>query len=159
MTRFRFRLQRVLELREQAEQARARALAEARAEADAATRAHDAVAAMRVAGADALASATRDGTRVGTMHQLQYLLGHLDVRERITQQGVVTAESLVRRAQDELRAAHVDKRALEILRERGVAANRAAEVAQDRALMDDIALTRHHAAASDTTTDGRTTHG
>jgi flagellar protein FliJ len=159
MTPFTFRLQRVLELREQVEQSRAQALGEARTEAIAAASAHAAVQSLQSAGSDALADAVRLGANVGTMHQLQFLLNQLAARESLARQGLVTAESLVRRAQDELRAAHADRRALDVLRDRQLASHRTAETAADRAQMDEIALTRFHASGATPTTEDSVTNG
>ena len=68
----------------------------------------------------------------------------LDVRIAGANAQVVTAESLVKRAQDELREAFTARRALERLKEKHVHSVQHAERTADQALMDDIALTRFH---------------
>jgi flagellar FliJ protein len=157
--RFRFRLQRVLELREEAERARAVALSDAQGQATAARETRDAIAEARVANQQSLTQASSSGTSVGTLQQLQYVLGALDVRLQIADSSIVTADSLVRRAQDELRTAFQARHALHTLRDKQAEAHRAAAQGADRALMDEIALTRFHNADTSPTDPERTTHG
>ena len=139
-----FRLQRVLDLRAQAEQARAIALARAESSADDVRRDRDALAAARDAQAGARA-ATPDVTMpVGLLRQAELVIEALDVRIAGANAQVVTAESLVKRAQDELHDAFKARRAIELLKEKHVHTVRHAERTADQALMDDIALTRFH---------------
>jgi len=140
--RFRFRLQRVLELREEAERTRATALAQAQGQASAAREARDGIIAIREAGRESVANATTGGTNVGTLRQMGYVLGALDTRLQQADSSIVTADSAVRHAQDELRSAFQARRALDTLREKQEGAHRAAEQHADRVLMDEIALTR-----------------
>jgi flagellar export protein FliJ len=155
MSRFRFRLQRVLELREEAERARAVALNAAQAEADTARDTRDAIAVAQANGRETLSQASNTGAQVGTLQQMQLVLGALDARLSQADSSLVTADSLVRRAQDDLREAFQARRALDTLREKQSTAHQAAERSADRALMDDIALTRFH--STDTTTDSERT--
>jgi flagellar export protein FliJ len=148
MSRFKFRLQRVLELREEAERARAIALTAAQDSATAARSARDAIDSAREAGRQTLAQASSTGMQVGTLQQMQLVLGALDSRLLSADGAVVTAESLVRRAQDELRAAFQARQALDTLREKQHETHRQAEVMADRTLMDEIALTRFQSADS-----------
>jgi flagellar export protein FliJ len=160
MSRFKFRLQRVLELREEAERARSVALADAQGQANAARDTRDAIAEARAAGHEALSSASNTGTTVGALQQMQFVLGALDVRLQFADSGVVTADSLVRRAQDELREAFQARHALHTLREKQQEAHRAAEQGADRTLMDEIALTRFTNNTDTTSTDPeRSTNG
>lgn len=140
----RFRLQRVLDLREQAQQARAVALAQAEQVADAARRERDALEAARDAQSIASECAGGRPVSVGMLRHAQFVLDTLDVRIAGAQSGVVTAESLVKRAQDELHEAYKARRALELLKEKHVAAVQHGERTADQALMDGIALTRFH---------------
>lgn len=144
-----FRLQRVLELREQAERARAVALAQAEQGAQAARDERDALQAARERQAEALAQPGEAATSVGMLRHARFVLEALDVRIVGAEGVVTTAESLVRRAQDELRAAYTAKRALELLKEKHVASARQAERTADQARMDDIALTRFHQQGDD----------
>lgn len=159
MSRFTFRLQRVLELREEAERTRAVQLASAQGQASAARDARAAIAQARDAGHQSLSDASTSGTTVGTLQQLQYVLAALNMRLQLADTSVVTADSMVRRAQDELRSAFQARHALETLRERHAEAHRSAVVSADRVLMDEIALTRFHNADTSPTDTERTTNG
>ena len=159
MKRFNFRLQRVLELREEAERARAVQLADAEGQATAARDARNAIAVARDAGNQSLRDASTTGSTVGALQQMQYVLGALDVRLQLADTQIVTAESLVRRAQDELRSAFQARHALHTLREKQADAHRTAEVGAERALMDEIALTRFHNTDSSPTDPERNTNG
>jgi flagellar protein FliJ len=159
MSRFRFRLQRVLELRQEAERARSVALGEAQGQATAARDARTAIEAAREANHASLNEASNTGTSVGALQQMQYVLGALDVRLELANSSVVTADSLVRRAQDELTEAFKARHALDTLREKQAEAHRAAEQGADRALMDEIALTRFHNADTSSTDPERSTNG
>lgn len=140
----RFRLQRVLDLREQAQQARAVALSQAEQAADDARRERDALEAARDAQCIAQECAGGQPVSVGMLRHAQFVLDALDVRIAGAHAGVTTAESLVRRAQDALHEAYKARRALELLKEKHVAAVQHGERTADQALMDDIALTRFH---------------
>ncbi len=157
--RFRFRLQRVLELREEAERARAVALSDAQGQANAARETREAIAAARSANHLSLTQASNTGATVGALQQMQYVLRALDVRLQLADTSIVTADSLVRRAQDELRSAFQARHALHTLRGKQAEAHRAAEQGADRALMDEIALTRFHNADTSPTDPERTTNG
>jgi flagellar protein FliJ len=159
MTRFRFRLQRILELREEAERARAAALGQAESTASAARDARDAIASVRTAGQAQLTDASANGSTVGALQQMQYVLGALDARLDMANSSVTTADSLVRRAQDELHEAFLARHAVDTLREKQVEAHRAAAQQADRAAMDAIALTRFHTSDSTPIDPERSTNG
>ena len=105
--------------------------------------------AVRDAGRESVASATTSGTSVGTLRQMDFVLGALDTRLQQADSSIVTADSVVRHAQDALRSAYQARRALDTMREKQENAHRAAELTADRVLMDEIALTRFH--TTDTT--------
>ncbi|MES3034843.1 MAG: flagellar export protein FliJ [Gemmatimonadota bacterium] len=157
--RFKFRLQRVLELREEAERARSVALAEAQGHATAARDAREAIAQARSINHQTLSQASNAGASVGSLQQMQFVLGALDVRLQLADSSMVTADSLVRRAQDELRSAFQARHALHTLKEKQAEAHRLAEQGADRALMDEIALTRFHNTDPSPTDSERTTNG
>ena len=159
MSRFKFRLQRVLELREEAERARSVALAAAEGQANAARDVRDAIADARDAGHQTLTNASLSGTTVGTLQQMHFVLGALDERLEQADSSVVTADSVVKRAQDELRSAFQAKHALLTLRENQEEVHRTAALGADRALMDEIALTRFHNAENTPTDPERSTNG
>lgn len=156
---FRFRLQKLLELREEAERARARALSSAQHHAQSARDARDAIVEAREAGITSVAEATASGTSVGTLRQMQFVLGAMDEQIKAADNGIVTAESLVRHAQDELRTAFQARHALDTLREKQADAHRAAAQGADRALMDEIALTRFHNNGTSSPDPERNTNG
>lgn len=159
MSRFRFRLQRVLELREEAERARALALKVAEGQAAASREVRNSIADVRTASQRSLTSASNTGSPVGALQQLQYVLSALDIRLQLASSSVITAESVVRRAQDELRAAFQARHALDSLREKQAEVHRTAERHADRALMDEIALTRFHNDDTTPTDPERSTNG
>ncbi len=159
MSRFKFRLQRVLELREEAERARAVALTAAEAEAASAREHRGAIETARTAGHASLTDASNSGSSVGALQQLQYVLGALDVRLQLATTSVITAESMVRRAQDELREAFQARHALGTLREKQAEAHRVADLTADRVAMDEIALNRFHHTDTTSTDPERSTNG
>ena len=138
---FRFRLQRVLELRERKERDAATELVQAR---DDAERARAEQARLEAARAEL---ATRDGSgdgasSVGALRTLHFLLGRLDERVAHAESEATTAEHVVAQRQDALTSAFRDRRTLDRLRERHTETWRAAEAAADLRQMDEIALTR-----------------
>jgi flagellar export protein FliJ len=166
---FRFRLQRVLDLRARTERDAATALVSAQETADAARdaqqrmeQARGALAAsmmtgMAVDASDGAAQST-PGASVGALRNLSFLLDRLDERVASAAQQSNAAQHAVTVHEEALRAAYRDRRTLDRLRERHHDAWRAGEAAQDRAAMDEIALTRftQHAAgapAPDATTE------
>jgi flagellar export protein FliJ len=160
MSRFRFRLQRVLQLRADIERSRAVALSQATQEAQTVRSARDEIAALCDRNKASLQAAPLDRTRIGSLQQMQFMLTALDARLAAAEGSVVTAHSLVRNAQDALTTAFQARRALETLREQQRATHTAQQQAADRAAMDDIALTRFHHAESLTPPDTEhLTHG
>lgn len=178
---FRFRLQRVLDLRARTERDAATALVSAQEAADAArdaqlalqrTRAELAArlsSGMAVGGLAAgglLAAMAKDdgtprsmqaementmqegarpsapGASVGELRNLSFLLDRLDASVAGAAQQTAAAEQVVGAKEDALRSAYRERRTLDRLRERHQDAWRATEAAQDRTLMDEIALTR-----------------
>lgn len=158
MSRFRFRLQRVLELRQEAERALAASLNAAQGQAAAARSVRTSIEDARAANQQSLTHASNSGSPVSALQQLQYVLGALDVRLQLANSNIVTADSLVRRAQDELRLAFQARHALDTLREKQADVHRVAEQQTDRSLMDEIALTRYHHDTSSTDSE-RSTNG
>lgn len=159
MSRFKFRLQRVLELREEAEKARAIALVSAQGQATAARDTRDAIAQVRAVNHESLTTASNSGCTVGALQQMQYVLGALDVRLQFADSSVVTAESMVRHAQDALRTAFQARHALHTLKDKQAEAHHIAAQDADRVLMDEIALTRFHNTDTTPTDSERSTNG
>jgi flagellar FliJ protein len=139
---FRFRLQRVLELREESEQARARALRAASDDASEARRRQDALAGLRALQRDALAAASRGLITAGEMQHLTFLIGALDDRLVRAADDVAEAERVVAEAQQALQHAARDRRVLDRLKERHGERWQEHQQQRDRHAMDEIALTR-----------------
>jgi flagellar protein FliJ len=140
---FKFRLQRVLDLRERVERDAATALVTAEEMAHGAreerTRlelAREELAARRVQ------STPTAGLSVGELRNLGFLLERLDERVAVAQTAAAAAEAKVEVRRGELQVAFRDRRTLDRLKERHLEGYRSAEAAADRQLMDEIALTR-----------------
>ena len=136
---FKFRLQRVLELRAQKERDKAASLARANDAADAARAERDALASAR----DELATTGQNAAAtVGELQNLSFLLARLD--ERVVEAGsaVAAAEETVQQVQDELVVAHQERRAFDRLREKHEEQWRTTTGQQERQRMDEIALAR-----------------
>jgi flagellar FliJ protein len=141
---FRFRLQRVLELRERHERDAATALTRARDAAEAARRDAAALAAARaeLAAAPAAAGAPA-GVPVGALHNLAFLVDRMDERVASAGAAVRAAEGAVGEREGALRAAFRDRRTMGRLRERHEGVWRADAAAADRRQMDELALARY----------------
>lgn len=139
---FKFRLQRILELREQHEQAKARELAAARTTAEEAERAQQALAALRENSRDQLHAASQSAPRVGHLAQLGTVLASLDERLVVAGDVCRAADAGVHAAKTMLEEAARDRRVLDRLKERHVGTWRAEEAQKDRVHMDEVALTQ-----------------
>lgn len=161
---FKFRLQRILELREQHEQANARALASARDSADAAHRAKDDMASLRDHSKQQISTTTGTGPRIGHLHQLGFVLASLDERVLLAADAAKLADDDVQKAQGLLEEAARDRRVLDRLKSRHADTWRADSAHRDRVAMDEIALAQFSrkaglkaaddAAGSNTSLDG-----
>lgn len=139
---FRFRLQRVLELREQHEQAKARELADAQAIAATARLTHEELSALHTASRSAVDAAQYTQPRVGHLHQLGFVLDAMEQRVDSAAASRAAADTVVDGARSALDDAARDRRVLDRLKSRHAEAARAEEVQKDRLLMDEIALGR-----------------
>ena len=137
---FKFRLQRILELREQSEQAKARTLASARDSADAAHRAKDEIANLRDHSKQHINTTANSGPRIGHLHQLGFVLASLDERVLLAADAAKLADDDVRNAQGMLEEAARDRRVLDRLKSRHAETWRAESAHKDRLAMDEIAL-------------------
>ncbi|MCA0375368.1 MAG: flagellar export protein FliJ [Gemmatimonadetes bacterium] len=139
---FKFRLQRILELRAQKEQAEARALAAARVTAEQAVAAQAELAALRADSQAQLHAATGETTRIGHLTQLGHALAALDVRVDQAGEVVQQADAEVLVAAGRLELAARDRRVLDRLKGRHEDVYRADAAQRDRVAMDEIALQR-----------------
>lgn len=154
---FKFRLQRVLELREKSEQARARTLRDASDNADVVRQQQDAMQALRALQRDSLEAASRGVISAGELQHLSFIIDQLDDRLARATDDVAEAERIVAEAQEALNLASRDRRVLGRLKEKH--AERWWDDAQqrDRLHMDEIALsrfTRRRMSGDDAETDG-----
>lgn len=139
---FKFRLQRILELKEMAEQAKARQLASAKDAADVARREHDAISELHTSSRAEVSAAQSAAPRVGHLTQLGLVLNALDERLESAGETVRAADATVADAQNLLELAARDRRVLDRLKERHTDQWRAEEAHKDRLHMDEVALAR-----------------
>lgn len=142
MTTFKFRLQRLLDLREQREREMAAELARAEQAADAARAELANLDAVRAIGRERLHAAHASDGTVGELRNLAFVLEQLDAQMTSSQASVDAADEVAARARGELSDAFRDRRVLDRLRDRHEADFRGVAEAADRQAMDAIALTR-----------------
>lgn len=145
MSRFRFRLQRVLDLRERREREMATALAAAQREAAKARLAHEELESACVDGNEHIAG-TMSGEVSTTAGELQYLsvvLDHLRAQARAAGDARAQAEVLVEQSTDAVAAAARAKQVLERLRETQHSEWRDGELHSEQKTMDAIALSQY----------------
>lgn len=142
MSAFKFRLQQVLELREQHEQQSAAKLAEAESAADEARLAQQALEDIRKSGAQALHSAHATEPTIGQLKTIGYVIEQLNHHIVDAQSRVEMAEQLVQQARTDLTSALQARRVLSRLRDRHFATWRVEESADERRTMDELALAR-----------------
>lgn len=140
MSRFSFRLQKVLDLKERSAQRAAAQLVVAKDRADDAREAHDQLAAIRDAGGAQLAAAHSGNSTAGQLQNISFLLETLDRHVDHAATIAETAEHGVADAQSELTLAHQAKRALDRLRDRQLGDWQHALSHADRQHMDSLAL-------------------
>lgn len=145
---FKFRLQRLLELRERREQEKAVELAQAEAAVADARAALASLEAVRTIGRERLHAAHAGEGRVGELRNLAFVLEQLDHQLSAAAESVSAAETQSAAVRQELGAAHVERRVLDRLRDRHQADWRGLAEQADRQTMDTIALARFAQAAA-----------
>lgn len=140
---FRFRLQRVLQLREQHEQARARELAAARDASDRAMSAEAELQSMRANSKLEIRHATDGGSRIGYLSRLDEALSSLEERLVVACDAVKEADADVHQARLLLEEAARDRRVLDRLKSHHADAWRSEQAHQDRMRMDEVALIQY----------------
>jgi flagellar export protein FliJ len=141
MAAFKFRLQSVLELREQTERESAAKLAEAESRADEARLAQKALESIRQSGSDAMHSAHATQT-VGQMRTIGYVLEQLNHHIADAQTRVAAAEQVVTQARSDLTSALQARRVLSRLRDKHFENWKVEDNAQEMKQMDEFALAR-----------------
>jgi flagellar protein FliJ len=136
---FRFRLQKVLDLREQREREVASQLVQAISDQDTAEEKLHTLRVTREASAQSLNGTSRS---VGELANLAFVLEQLDGHIASASEDVHAAEAAVAQVKDALTAAFQDRRVLDRLRDRHQEDYRVDAEHNDRRAMDDIALTR-----------------
>ena len=139
---FRFRLQRVLDLRERTEQEAAGRLADARERADAASRACQTLEAIQTDSRARLAAFPGNARSVGELQHADLLLDQLGQQVAHARDALRAAEGRVEQSLAEYTAAFQERRVLDRLRERHLDNWRSGEVQADRMTMDDVALAK-----------------
>lgn len=147
---FRFRLQSLLELREQSERDSARGLAEARRDAESARRAREDLEAAREAGRTRLTRAHGAGGAVGHLQNLAYVVSQVEDRIRVADEACRAAEEEVVARLEHYREAMRSRKTIEGIRERKLLQWRTDEVRSEQKAMDEVALTRHGRGDADT---------
>lgn len=139
--RFRFRLQRVLDMRQKTEEAAATRLADARREEEAAREAVAQMQSARDHGMQAAAPAAGTAS-IGQLQNLRFLVERLNHEVDQAEREVDEAGRQVDQRLEEFSTAFRDRKVLDRLRERALESWKGEEVQADRQAMDNIALAR-----------------
>jgi flagellar FliJ protein len=142
MSRFKFRLQRLLDLRHKKEQEAASAVAAARNAAEAATRHEADLTQRRDSTRQELLPAEGQTVRVAELHEIAFLVRVLDDRVKDARKASVAAERSVQEKLGELGEAMRDRRILDRLKDRRSEEWRTEDARQEREVMDAIARDR-----------------
>ncbi len=151
---FKFRLQRVLELRELREQQTATRLAEARTAADAAREATEALEALRTESVNRLSRTHSEGAPAGELRNVSYVLESLNRKIEEANNRATVADEQVKGLVEEFSAAFRDRRVLDMLRVRRLDEWKATEASADRRAMDGIAISRYSRGDATSTNQG-----
>jgi len=142
MSRFKFRLQRLLDLRQKKEHEAASAVAAARSVHEAATRREEELTERRDSTRQELLPAEGQTVRVAELHEIAFLVRALDDRVIDARQASQVAERSVQEKLGELGDAMRDRRILDRLKDRRSDEWRAEDARQEREIMDAIARDR-----------------
>ena len=153
---YKFPLQRLLELREQREQAMALELTRARDAADEERRVRDDLASARDTAHERVASISAENPTVGHLVSLAFALSQLGERVSAAQERTEAAEATVDEKRDQLTSAAQDRQILDRLRVRRQEEFRTEAILKERLTMDAIALSRHGRTDGDTNSNSPT---
>ena len=140
---FRFRLQKILELRERLEKESAVRLNTARVDADAAQRALETLEAARRGSTEDVGRTAGAAVQAGELQRLALLVEQLDLHLAVASEAMEEADARVDDLEVEFSDAITRRRVLDKLREKHLEMWKTEEVQHDRATMDAIALARH----------------
>lgn len=144
MSKFKFRLQDLLQIRTREEQERALRVMQARAEAEQARGRLDSLDAVRRAAHLHIATEGAAGTAAGQAQQMALIMEQLDAHIEDADSASRDAEDAIRERLSELTAAARDRLVLDKLRERRRSLWNTEQASADQKLMDEIAVTRFH---------------
>ncbi len=148
MPRFRFKLQPVLDLREQKEKESAVGLARARAAADQARQAREDLEAVREAGRALLADAHGAGGPVGHLQNLALVVGSVDLHIAVAEDACRKADEEVVESMKTFQEALKDRMSMDQLRARRLEEWRTEQSKTEQKTMDEVAISRHGRARS-----------
>lgn len=140
--RFKFPLQRLLDLKAKREQEMARQLADAQRVADVESAQRDTLSTLREESAAQVATHATGPTSVGALVSLSHAISQIEARMDVAAERVATAEHTVALKTGELSTAMRERQVLDRLRDRKLEQFRAEDQRQDQQTMDAIALTR-----------------
>jgi len=145
MSRFKFRLQRVLDLRERREREMATALAEAQRQAAEARRAHEELESACANGNEHIAGtmAGETGTTAGELQYLSVVLDHLRLQARAAGSVRAEAEVRVEQSTDAVAEAARARQVLERLRNTQHSEWQDGELQAEQRAMDAVALSQY----------------
>ena len=139
---FKFRLQRVLDLRSKTEEEAAIRLADARREEEEARQAAAQLEAARNEGLQRAVGMPGERATIGQLQNLRFVVERLSDGVELAHREAEAAGKQVGQRLEEFSAAFRDRRMLDKLRERSLESWKTTEVNADRQTMDNIALAR-----------------
>lgn len=139
---FKFRLQRVLDLRVQSEQEAATRLAEARSGEESARQERLRLEAARDEGIEHAAASAALKPTIGQLQNLRFLVDRLNEEIAAAELEIEAAAADVREKLDVYSDAFRERHMIDKLREKALETHRSAESEADRKLMDSVALAR-----------------
>ncbi len=155
MAAFHFKLQPLLDLREEKEKESARGLAEARVAADEARHARENLEAVLEAGRVRVAEAHGSGGPVGHLQNLALVVGSMDAHLAVAEDACRQADEHVERSMRAFQEALQQRRTIDHLRSRRLQQWRAEQTREEQKVMDEFAITRHGRAGQASSDDGK----
>jgi len=143
MSKFRFRLQKILELRERLEKESATKLAQARTQADLAERARAEIADARDKGVAEAGKAAGAPVTAGELQRIARMIEQFDQHLQVAEEAAGEADARVGGLVVEFEQAFTRRQVMDRLRQRHLATWREGEERLDRSTMDALALQRH----------------